>query len=320
MTGFVIYQQHQMSVMQEQINTSMVAQKALLDGITRSQAEYATKKDLDAFAAANGVNLAAIQKDVATLNASITGMNQISVNSGGNNENNVPSTNIIKNPTPPDTPTVACNGKLIPCPSADPYNYQKTEQVLQLAEPFGSQQVPIGNVGFSASQQNPWNINTLPRTYNVSNVIATDQNGRQFVYNQFSIKAGGKNYKLPITKGEFVQQYPSPSFSFWNPRLFLTSGGSVGITPPIKGSMDVGLTLGIMSYGQSKISPAISVLQLGVGYETGTQKPAAIVNPVNFSLSGLLPKGLVDSTYIGPSVQVDTTGNVFAGANLSLGF
>src|ERR1700722_670580 len=317
--GFIIYQQHEMSTMQQQINASVVAQKTLLDNITRSSAQYATKQDLDAFAQQNNVNLAAIQKDVDSLNATITGMNQIVANSSGENLNNLPSTNTTPNPTPPTTTTVNCNGQQIPCPSADPYGYQKNEQNLQLNEQFAQVQVPVGTASFSAWQQNPWSVNLYPRTYDVTNVLATDQNGQQYVYNQFSISTNGKSYTVPITTAKFVQQYPTPSFSFWNPRLFLTAGGGVDVTA-IKGSANVGATLGIMSYGQTKTLPSLSILQVGVVYETGTQRAAAIINPINFNLGCILPKGLIDSTYVGPSLQIDAGGNFIAGGNLSVGF
>lgn len=75
-----------------------------------------------------------------------------------------------------------------------------------------------------------------------------------------------------------------------------------------------------MSYGQFKTNPAISVLQVGVGYETSTARPVAILNPVNFNIGGILPKGLANNTYLGPSLQINTAGNIITGANLSIGF
>lgn len=327
--GFIIYQQHAMSTMQQQINTSMVAQQTLMDNITRSSAQYVTKQDLDDFAKQNNVNLATIQQNVNSLNATISGMNAVVANSTGEKQNNLSSTNTTPNPTPTSPPTVNCNGQQIPCPNADPYGYLTNQQNLQLNEDFAqpsataggaatTTQVPIGTTSFSAWQKNPWSINISPRTYDLTNVLATDPDGKQYVYNQFSISVNGKSYKVPITTAKFVQQYPTPSFSFWNPRLFLTAGGGVDVTH-LGGSGNAGAALGIMSYGQSKVSPSISVLQLGAVYETGTQRPAVVVNPISFNLKGLLPSGLVDNTFVGPSVQVDSAGNVIAGINLNLG-
>ena len=88
----------------------------------------------------------------------------------------------------------------------------------------------------------------------------------------------------------------------------------------MQGSANAGVTLGIMSYGQFKTTPDISLLQVGLVYETGSQKPAAIINPVSFNVGGLMPKGLANNTYLGPSLQVDLTGNVLVGGNVSIGF
>lgn len=334
--GFIIYQQHEMTAMQTQLNTAITAQQTLLDGITRSSAQYVTKSDLDAFAAQNNVNLSVIQKDVEKLSATISGVNNVDVNSVGQNQSNLPSTTSTTNPiAKPVSNTVSCNGQQIPCPNADPYGYQSTQQTLALFEPFAAQpatttpattaasptQVPIGTVGFSAADQAPWNVNIYPRSYDITNVLATDVNGKQTVYNQVSITTNGKSYTLPISTAKLEQQLPTSSFSFFNPHLFLTAGGGVDVSKlPVLGSANVGATLGIMSWGQTKANPTISVLQIGAGYETGTSKPAAILNPISFNVGAIFPKGIVNNTYVGPSIQVDTGGNVFAGANVSVGF
>ena len=36
-------------------------------------------------------------------------------------------------------------------------------------------------------------------------------------------------------------------------------------------------------------------------------------------MKGFLPENLVDNTYIGPSLSIDTGANIFAGLNLSIG-
>lgn len=316
--GFIIYQQHEMSTMQTQINNSMVAQKALLDGITRSQASYATKQDLDAFAAQNGVDLATIQKDVSTLKATITGMNQVVVSSGGENQGNLPSTGTTPNTTPSTVPTVSCNGQQIPCPNADPYKYQQNQQLMQLNEPFSNTPVPMGAVGFSAWQQNPWDVVIYPRSYDVTNVLATDQDGRQYVYNQFAITTNGKTYKLPISTAKFVQQYPAPSFSFWNPRLFLAADGGVVINhAPVTGEVTPNISFGFLSYGKSKVTPDWSFLQVGLGYGGVSGKGQVEVSPVQYNIGAHIP--FMKDTYIGPSIGFGFNGNIDIGAGLRVG-
>lgn len=337
--AFIVYQQHQMSTMQQQLNTSLIAQKTLLDGITRSSSQYVTKQDLDSFAQQNNVNLAAIQKDVGSLNATITGMNQIVVTSQGQNQSGLASTGTkpITHPTPPP-PTVTCNGQEIPCPNADPNGYQKNAQDFGLVEQFTSNSsvagvgtglasgtpapsptnVPIGSVEFDASSAKPWSVNIYPRSYDVTNVLATDENGKQTVYNQFSINVNNQSYKVPVGQAKFVQQYPTPSFSFWNPRLFLTADGGVGVSKlPVKGEFVPGGRLGIMSYGTTKTSPDWSFLQVGAGYGVVSGKPQFMLSPLQYNIGKHLP--FMSNTYIGPTLSVGTDGNVVVAGGLSVG-
>lgn len=308
--GFTIYKLNEISNRQIAIETQVIAQRELVDGIMRSQNQYATKDDIDKFIKDNGVNLKAIQSDLDNLHAEISSVNVILVNSAGQHGTNIPSTGgggTNPNPVNPNNP--------------DPFGYMKKEQVLQLNEKFGALDVPFGKVGFSAWQEKPWSINISPRQYKVVNVVGTDENQRNYFYNKFSVNVDNKDYDIKITTAETKQEFPEAKFSFWNPRLFLTAGGGVNVTSaPPQGSANAGVTLGIMSYGQFKTNPAISVLQLGIGYETSSQRPVAIINPVNFNIGGILPKGLANNTYLGPSLQVNTAGNIITGANLSIGF
>lgn len=309
--GFIVFKQVENSNRQIAIQTELVAQKQLIDGVVRSSAQWTTKDDMDKFIKDSGVNLKAIQDDLNSLNAQITAANNVVVTSVGQKTGNLPSTG-----TGPSNPNPTVDPK-----NPDPFGYSAKEQDLALNEDFGTLKAPIGTVGFSAWQKTPWNIDIKPREYHVVSVIGTDENQRMYVENKFTLKVDNKNYDIPIKSAATEQIYPTAKFSWWNPRLFLTVGGGVNLTKaPIQGSANAGLTVGIMSYGQYKTTPAISILQLGVVYETGTQRPAVVINPVNFNIGGILPKGLVDNTYLGPSLQMDTAGNVIAGANVSVGF
>src|SRR5271169_237979 len=84
--GFVIYKEMQVAKMQGDISGSLVAQKALADNIMRSSSQYSTKADLDAFAQQQNINLAAIQKDLDSLNAQVSSINVIAVNSQAQNQ------------------------------------------------------------------------------------------------------------------------------------------------------------------------------------------------------------------------------------------
>lgn len=310
--GFIVYKQIEISNRQAAIETNITAQKELANNIMRSMSQYATKDDMNKFITDNGVNLKAIQDDLDKLHAEVSAANVITVDSHGQTNTNVPSTGTgAPNPNP----------VVVDPANPDPFGFLKKQQTLSLNENFDSSQVPIGQIGFSAWQEKPWNINILPREYKVVNVIGTDENQKTYVYNKFTIKAGDKDYEVKINTATTEQVYPEAKFSWWNPRLFLTAGGGIGLSEvPIKGSANAGVALGIMSYGKYKNNPDISIGQIGIGYQSETQRPAVLINPVNFNIGKLVPGGLANNTYLGPSMQVDTSGGIFVGGSLSVGF
>lgn len=309
--GFIVYKQIEISNKQAAIETQVILQKQLVDNIVRSQSTYASKGDIEQFIKDNGVNLKAIQDDLGKLGAQVDAVNAIVVTSGGQHGSNISSTgtgDTNPNPVDPKDP--------------DPWGYQKKEQSLSLNENFDQTQVPIGKVGFSAWQQSPWSMDILPREYHVINVIGKDENERDYVYSKFSVKVSDKSYDVKIASAETKQEFPDAKFSFWNPRLFLTTGGGINLSKidPINGSFNAGGAIGIMSYGKSKPNPDISILQVGAGYESNKSEFGVIINPVNFNVGKLIPTGgLINNIFIGPSMQITPSGSIFVGANVSVG-
>jgi|ERR1700722_2677435 len=319
--GFVFFKDRQVSQMQSTISSSLITQANLIDNIQRSSSTFATKTDLDSFAQQQGVNLAAIQKDLDSLNATVSGLNVVVVNSTGQNQTNVPSSNSTPNPNPPTPTTIPCTNGVCPGP-LDIFKYTQNIQTLALNEDFTNVQVPFGSVSFDASQAKPWSETVYPRTYDITNTVGTNAtSGQMAVYNQLSITSNGKTQTVPITTSKFVQQVPASTFSFWNPRLYLFANGAVNVSSaPLKGDFTPGVAVGIMSYGSTKVSPDISVLQVGAGYSTGTKNATVVLNPVSFNVGKLIPGHIVDNTMVGPSMEVDTKGNVMLGAGISVGF
>jgi hypothetical protein len=195
----------------------------------------------------------------------------------------------------------------------------KAQQNLALNEDFGSVKVPFGQVGFSAWQQKPWSIDIPQRDYNVATVVGTDENQRQYFYNKFSMTTGGKTYDIPIKSATTKQEYPSPKWSWWNPRLLMGLDGGVNITN-VKGEFTPSVNVGIMSYGQYKTTPDFSILEVGVGYGVVNKTPQVIVTPVAYNIGKNLFSPLMNNTYIGPSLQVGTDGSLGVGGGLRVGF
>lgn len=308
--GFIIYKQIEISARQKAIETQIVEQKELVNNIMRSQNQYATKDDINQFVKDNNVNLKAIQDDLSKLHAEISAVNVIIAKSNGQTGTNIPSTGTGGNNPDPIDP-----GK------PDPYGYMKKEQILSLNENFANIQVPFGQVGFSAWKDKPWGINILPREYKVVNVVGTDENQRTYFYNKFSVKVADKDYDIKISSAETKQEFPEAKWNWFNPKLFLTAGGSVDVSSlPISGSFNIGGTIQIMSYGKYKNNPDISILQIGAGYQSNRNQFTGIINPIAFNIGKLIPGGLVNNTFVGPSIQLSANGNILFGANGSVGF
>lgn len=315
--AFIIYSQQQIKTQQLAIQTQMVQQQQLVDGIVRSQSQWASKEDLTKFAADNNINLKAIQDNLNQLDAKVSSINVITVSSGGQVASNLPSTSTgANNPNPP-TPSTCKDGST--CPNQDPYNYQQKQQNLALNENFGQVQVPIGSVGFSAWQQNPWSVNVRPRDYNVDTVVGTDENQRQYFYNKFSVNVDGKSYDVPIKTANTKQQYPTATWSWWNPRLLMGLDGGININH-VQGEFVPHVGVGIMSYGQYKTTPDFSILEVGLGYGAVNKTGELVITPVAYNVGKNWFSPLMNNTYIGASFMVATDGSMGAGIGVRVGF
>jgi hypothetical protein len=297
--AFVIKVQHDTIERLKYIETSVVESKQIGEDIVRAQSSYVTKKDLDRAIKDQGLDLKAIKKDLGVLGADVKGLNTITVVTPGYNGNNIPSTGTgDPNPDPPD-PTE---------PVLDKYGYFAATQKLRLTEPFGDDKaVPFGEVGFSAWQEKPWDLEILPREYRSQTVLGQDRDGRHYAYSRFQIEVDGKTYTVPIAEAKLIEEYPSPAFSF-NPRLYLGIDGGGIANPPAHAELTPSLGLSFFSYGKTKVSPDWSFLYLGLGYATQHQAPVLLLAPANYNVAKPIP--FMDNFHVGPAVSVDVDGNI----------
>lgn len=314
--SFIIYNQIQIKNQQTAIQSQLIPMQQLVDGIVRSQSQYATKADMEKFASDNNVNLKAIKDNLDALGAQVASINVVTAGSQGQSSGHIPSsTTGPDNPTP--KPPVCKDGT--PCPDADPYGYMQKQQNLALNEDFSTVKVPLGSVGFSAWQKDPWSVNILPREYSVSTVVGTDDHERQYFYNKFSMKVGDKSYDIPIKSATTKQEVPSASFSWWNPRIFAGVDGGVNFTH-VQGEFTPHVSLGVMSYGQFKTTPDFSILEVGLGYGIVNKTAEVVVTPVAYNIGRNFLSPLANNTYIAPSLQIGVDGSLGAGAGIRVGF
>lgn len=312
--GVIVYQQFELRQRQETIEQQVVAQKQLADQLVRSQSAYATKDDVNNLIKNSGLSLQQIRDDLAKLSADVSSVNKVVVNSKGVVEDHVSSTGTGQKNTNPTTPTCKDGSE---CTGADPFGYQKNEQKLTLTEPFGNTQVPIGDVGFSAWQDKPWSLNVLPRQYSITSVVGTDENERQYFYNKFQVKVGDKTYDLQIAQAQTTQVYPSPKFSWWNPRLFLGMDAGVNFGSPIRAEFAPNVGLGLMSYGRYKTTPDFSILEIGGGYAMQSKRFQFMLTPFSYNIGRHIP--FMNNTYVGPSIGLSPQGDFSVMAGIRVG-
>lgn len=298
---FIVKVQYDTIAKLKAIETSVVESKNIGNGIVRAQSTYATQADLDRIIKEQGLNLDEIKKDLKTLGADIQGVHTVAVVTPGSKGSSLSSTTTTPNTTPVDSSK----------PLTDPNGYFSNQQWFALNEPFNTDKgivnVPFGKVGFSAWQNKPWAFEVLSRIYGSTTVLGQDEDGRHYAYSKFQIQSNGKTYTIPISNAKIVEQYPTSKFSF-NPRLYLGIDGGFITNPPIHTEQVPSIGLSFFSYGQTKISPKWSFVTLGVGYAVKEHLPVLILSPINYNLGKDIP--LIDNLHIGPSVSIDTTGNV----------
>jgi len=308
--GFIIKIQYDAIQKLKNIETSVLAQKDIGDGILRAQSSYVSKADLENAIKAQGLNLDAIRNDLKGLGANISALNITQVITPGYIGGNIPSNPTPgpanPNPPPPNTPIL------------DTYGYFAHTQTMDINEPFGKElNVPFGQSGFSAWQKDPWSINVYPRTYSETTVLGQDQEGKNYAYSKFTIEVNGKTYTVPITNAKIETEYPSPQFYF-NPKLYLSVDGGAVLTPPAHVELMPSVGLSFFSYGKTKLTPEWSFLTLGIGYATQTKNAVINLAPVNYNFGKLIP--FMSNFQIGPSISLDTKGNIGLYIGVRVGF
>ena len=318
MLAFIIYKQLEISKRQQSIESEVVLQKNLVDGIVRGQSQYSTKEDIKDYISKNDINYKAIQSDLDRVKGDIIGVVTVSFGTkerSGTNQASTGNGKINTNPIPENT----CKDGT-PCPNIDKYGYFKKEKLFDVIENYGGNDIKTGLVGFSAWQEQPWSFKMFAKDYKLFSVVGTDENQRNYYYHKLNMTINGATYTLPIQTAESKQEYPEAKWSWWNPKLHLTAGISANLTSsPIEGSFNAGMTFSPFSYGRYKTSPDMTLLQVGAVYQANTRNLSFITNPINFNIGKVVPGNMVSNTYVGPSLQISTNGNFFVGVNLSVG-
>lgn len=300
--GFIIKYQRDIINKQSIIESSLVEQKELANGILRSQGSYILKKDLDNYAKSQNLDLKPIKEDLEKIKSEIKGINTIRVITNGVKSDNLPSDSVIKIP----------NNVTI---TEDKFNYLKTTQIKDINEISSEQKIPFGKVAFSAWKEKPWSEELYKREYFVTNTISIDEDGRSNVYNKFSVKVDDKFYDLKINKADYVDVFPEAKFRF-SPRLYAGFNGGAYLNQ-IAGEASPNLKLYLFSSGKTKVDPNWIFLGLGGGYGVVGQSFLFNISPVGYNVGHHLP--FVNNIFVEPSFAIDINGNYAVLAGLAFG-
>lgn len=328
-TLFFLRQQSQLQEQQLLLNNKIIEMKTIGDDIVRSQTSYVTKKDLEKFS--KDIDLDIVKKDLDDLDASIIGISRILASSAGEKKTGLISY-IVYQKTDPPQPTdpipgpdnICKDDKKSWCVSGATSGYLENAQVLSLSEKFKQSQIPIGTVTFKAWKDKPWDIDILKRDYNITSVLSTDTNGKHYLHHKFMIKSGDKEQAVNIDNAEFVETLPDSQWEWWNPKIGM--GVSAGVSIPTTGLADKGVSgsfapsiyISPFSYGKTKIKPDIIVGQVGVGFEAINKSAQFSLSPIMYNIGASTQ--VINNTYIGPTVSVDTNSNVMLGGTLMVTF
>jgi hypothetical protein len=311
----IIKWQH--DVLLSQKETNITEMKQLRDDIVRAQSQYIDKKDLEEFAKNSNIDFGPIKEDLNKLNAQIKGISNIIINTPGYIGNNLSSTSVTNRiPDGSKLLSVKCpDGIDIECP--DPFGYQTHIQHFILNEPLENKNnIPFGEVGFKVWEKSPWDLKIYPRSYSVTSVLGEDENGKHYTYYKFSIITNGQSYPIKITDAKFVEEKPEAKFRF-SPRLYLATDLGTYIYPTVQWEISPNLQISLFSYGKTKVNPAWTFLGLGVGYGSQTKTITGILSPISYNIGQHLP--FMQNLYIGPSIEINSTGGLAILAGLRVG-
>lgn len=297
--GIVAKNQIDLKEQQDLIQKTIIPFKELKDEIARSQSQLVTTDQLNKALKSN-INIDDIKKDIASLNSKIEAGNFVKVISTGYTDTKG-SDHVIpnQNPNPPSTDTLK-----------DEYGYFVNEQEIDVLEHFPNKPVPIGSISFSAWKKDPWKLTIPNRQYKTTTVIAEDEDGRKTTYNKFIIVSDNQSYDIQIAEANLLQQLPEDHFSYWNPRLMMGINTGINISQ-LNGNISPSLDFSMMSYGKTKYQPTWSFIQVGIGYDGISKSPEIIFTPATYNVGRLL-NPLLQNIHLGPSVSVNTKGNISA--------
>lgn len=152
------------------------------------------------------------------------------------------------------------------------------------------------------------------RTYTDTVTITKSPDGTETANTKLTISSQGQTITVPLSNSRFILNQPKPSFSFWNPRVFIGVGGTFA-PQSLSGDVVPNVAFSPFSYGKYKAEPDLFFATVGVGYGAINHTAVFSIAPVSVKV----PLNILHNTYISPSVGIDTNKNFNVGIDMQVG-
>ena len=291
---YIVYQYYIISSYKEQQTQISIQQKQLLDDIIRAQKNVVTKTDLEKISKDLDIKLDPIREDLKKFSADIKGINSVTVVSPG-----YTGTYVSDKTTPKDPKESTVS------PEAVDFVLKNT-QGLSLYEPFENNKIKIGEVSFSSWRKEPWSVNMYPKTYRLVNVIGSDENGSNYVYNKFFIDVNGKSYPIKIQSSVYSEDTIQSKFRF-SPKLYLGINTKLYVNNV---SLDFGPSLSMFLFSYGKFIKNPDWIFIGPGFDGAINKKNIGINVGLFGYNVGKHIPFMSNLFIGPDISVDADKNL----------
>lgn len=321
----IVYQQILITTQSGQANRLM-EQQLLDDGIIQSSMTTTNQRGLRISIQDSGINKKLIEGE-------LRGHNVVVASSIGYTETDIPSTH--EKPRL-DVPETIVDTYFVLTQTKYTTFYEKFATRDLDGNQIGVIELPLGEVGFSGWKERPWEVAIYSRKYVVDTVISQRPDDSYVVTNQFRIiytkpkmvdgkPVLDKDGKAITEDVETVIQ-PSTSDTKWDfaekswrfsPRLYLGVDFGATVYKEISAAVNPNLTLFFFSRGRTRSDVDLAILGAGVGFEPISKEVDFKLTPIQYNIGKSLP--LIDNLFVGPSISVDTKGNIAVYGGISVG-
>lgn len=282
LVGYLIYQRHLLN--EEHDSVRELSQKVLSDGTVRSSTQSVSQDRLEEAISKSGIDLNQVKSDGKSLGY-------------------VP-TAVVTNTVKTQEVTVVSKSDEVSSKKID--GVEATTHKLNLVDSFGSETVPLGTVEFTSPSLNPWKYTIFAKSLSLSTVLSQNEDDKIVAYSKINLTVQGKSIVIPIDSSDLLQA-PKPYKWYFSPGLQLSGNYD------FRNGLGLGLSGYMISYGQKRSLPDITVLNVGLG--SGSEG-YLFLNPVNYRIGKHIK--YLENTFLGAGIYLNGKTDLSLGLSVSV--